>query len=521
MPDKANSAGAIMFNRYLRPLFFLVALFAGKVHADGVLIASGLRADMVHDAKRGLIYISAGNAVQRYDIQSGAMLTPITLGGALGGIDLSPDGNTLVVADNTGSTTSVWVHLVSLDTLQDSKVSVAKAFSENGTFTAVYGADGNVYTTSTFAGSGWVPMRKLNTSSKTWTTLASVRQNTMLAASGDGETIAFAEANSSDGPWGVYDVPTGYIVRREGYSNGTSWFNYEIATNRWGDQFTIPTYGGAFVYGSAYQKLATLGVYASGRPVGVAYHPVESEIYFPWANSSLVRVYNASTTTEVRSYDFVETFANYINGPFGAGRTKLSRDGSLLMVSVNSGVRFVQMYAPLTAAAVAVTTTAGTAKAVALKGSIGNGGALSYSIAHAPSHGSISLSGATATYTPAAGFQGSDSFVYRVAYGRALQEATVNVSVLPPNRSPIAVDDKAVTHHKPVLIPVLANDRDPDGDTLTITMVTSPSSGLATISGSSILFTPGKNGVRPASFRYSISDGHGGSASATVNIDKK
>ncbi|MBN8260869.1 MAG: hypothetical protein J0L59_00915 [Xanthomonadales bacterium] len=408
---------------------------ASAFAADGTFINVPDRKDMVHDAKRGLIYITSSGTVQRYDIASGTFLAPLQLGGGLLGLDLSPDGNTLVVADAAYDETTGWVHLVSLNTLQSSKSVFPRPPMEAGTYTAVYGADGNVYTTSAFLGSGWVDLRKLDTSQGIWSTVASVRQNTMLSASGDGQTIAFAEANISDGRWGLVDIPTGQVVYRQLYQNGTSWFNFEIATDQWGSQFAIPTYGGTMVYNDAYSKVATLGAYAGAQPIGVAYHPVEQKAFFPWATTSQVRVYDMGSLTETGSYDFGATFDHTGNGSFVEGRTKLSRDGSILMASVDGGVRFVQMYAPLAAAPVSVTAQAGQATPVALSGSIGNGGQLTYSIIQGPSHGQVSLNGSTATYTAEAGYSGNDAFTYRVSYGRASRDAVVSVMVFAPQSS--------------------------------------------------------------------------------------
>jgi hypothetical protein len=46
-----------------------------------------------------------------------------------------------------------------------------------------------------------------------------------------------------------------------------------------------------------------------------------------------------------------------------------------------------------------------------------------------PSHGTVTLHGTPAPYTPAAGFIGTDSFNYRVQYGEAVKAAKVTVTV--------------------------------------------------------------------------------------------
>ncbi|MEO7326055.1 MAG: Ig-like domain-containing protein [Dokdonella sp.] len=88
------------------------------------------------------------------------------------------------------------------------------------------------------------------------------------------------------------------------------------------------------------------------------------------------------------------------------------------------------------------------------------------------------------------------------------------------NHPPVAQDDTATVGENSTAnaIAVLVNDSDPDGDTLTVTSVTPPTHGSAASSGSGVTYTPAPDYLGPDSFTYSISDGHGGSATATVHI---
>lgn len=481
---------------------------------------------MVHDAARNMIYITNGGNVLRYHVPSQTFVDPITLGGSLTGIDLSPDGKMLAVADRTHGTTESWVHLVRLNDLVATKASIAKESTyEHGTWSVAFGADGNLLVSHHTDGSGWLPLRHLNLATMSWTKLLSgiaptnsFSHDTMLSASGDRKIIVFGEPNSSDGKWGTYNVATGGIVRRQGYTDGTSWFNFEVGANVDGTQYTFPTYGGTFIYNGAYSKIATLGSYATQIAVGVAYHPVEPLIYLPWMQTREVRAYSSSTFQQVGTYDFEDTFQWNGHRAYTQGRTKLSRDGSLLMVTVAGGVRFVQMYAPLTASEV-TGTTSGNSVTLGLKGAIGNGGTLSYSLVTDPTKGVATINGNYLVFTPAAGFSGTDTFRYAAKYGSVTAESTVTVSYLQPNRAPVANADSAVTvKNVPVAIPVLVNDTDADGDALSVTMVTKPANGSVTVSGSQIVFTPVRNFTGSTAFIYTVTDGKGGSASATVSL---
>ena len=83
---------------------------------------------------------------------------------------------------------------------------------------------------------------------------------------------------------------------------------------------------------------------------------------------------------------------------------------------------------------------------------------------------------------------------------------------------PVAVNDNyTISGVNPSTLYVLNNDYDPDGDPLSIYALTQPSglNGSVSVVGSQILFTPSRRFTQDT-FSYSISDGQGGQASATV-----
>jgi len=96
----------------------------------------------------------------------------------------------------------------------------------------------------------------------------------------------------------------------------------------------------------------------------------------------------------------------------------------------------------------------------------------------------------------------------------------VQVALAPPNTPPVAVDDSATVAEDSGAntIDVLANDSDPDGDTLTITGVTQGAHGSVTNNGTSVAYTPAHDFAGGDSFTYTVSDGHGNSATATVHV---
>jgi VCBS repeat-containing protein len=142
-----------------------------------------------------------------------------------------------------------------------------------------------------------------------------------------------------------------------------------------------------------------------------------------------------------------------------------------------------------------------------------------------PTHGSVTLnSNGSFTYTPAANYNGPDSFTYKANDGTADSNvATVNLTVSPVNDAPAAANDSATTAEDAALtvaVPgVLANDTDIDGNNLSATKVTNPAHGAVTLnSNGSFTYTPAANYNGPDSFTYKANDGSADSNVATVNL---
>jgi len=116
-------------------------------------------------------------------------------------------------------------------------------------------------------------------------------------------------------------------------------------------------------------------------------------------------------------------------------------------------------------------------------------------------------------------FNGTATAGYTISDGHGgTASALVTINVTPINDPPVAVNDIATTAgNTSVTIAVLANDSDVDGDSLILTSVTT-TNGTVSISGTNVVFTPATNFSGTTTLGYSISDGHGGTASANIIV---
>ncbi|MBL8826779.1 MAG: tandem-95 repeat protein, partial [Planctomycetaceae bacterium] len=150
---------------------------------------------------------------------------------------------------------------------------------------------------------------------------------------------------------------------------------------------------------------------------------------------------------------------------------------------------------------------------------------LTAAVVTGPSHGSLTLNvDGSFKYTPAANYNGPDSFTYRVNDGTADSNvATVTLNVTAVNDAPLASNDTYTIAQDSVLTVtaagVLVNDQDVDGDLLNASQVMGPAHGTLVLnSNGSFVYTPTAGYSGPDTFTYVAQDGTASSGIATVSI---
>lgn len=154
-----------------------------------------------------------------------------------------------------------------------------------------------------------------------------------------------------------------------------------------------------------------------------------------------------------------------------------------------------------------------------------DGDALTVTGATVPAaQGTVEIVGNQVVFTPAENFNGLATISYSISDGNGGTDTAIHeVDVLPVNDAPVAVDDIAQTEEDTsVVIDLIANDTDVDGDTLTIGTVSVPAEqGTVVDNGDgTVTFTPAPNYTGPAQITYTVVDGNGGEdvGGATVNV---
>jgi hypothetical protein len=145
---------------------------------------------------------------------------------------------------------------------------------------------------------------------------------------------------------------------------------------------------------------------------------------------------------------------------------------------------------------------------------------LTFSAAGLPAGLTINASTGAISGRPAAAGASTVTLTASDPYGGA-SSVSFRWTVL-ANRAPVAVSDTAnVSKNGSVTVYVLSNDSDPDGDPLKITGISGTYTGSATIAanGTAITYKSTAGFTGTTQFAYTISDGRGGTATATLRVD--
>ena len=133
-------------------------------------------------------------------------------------------------------------------------------------------------------------------------------------------------------------------------------------------------------------------------------------------------------------------------------------------------------------------------------------GGLTAQLVAGPAHGTLSLStNGGFTYLPVTGYTGTDTFTYQAQDGSSTSSvATVTITVTPDHAPNATNDSYTLMANTTLTVPapgLLANDSDPDGDSLTAVLVSGPSQGTLNLNpNGGFTYVPAGNYIGSDSF---------------------
>ncbi|OUS09294.1 hypothetical protein A9Q90_03620 [Gammaproteobacteria bacterium 54_18_T64] len=137
--------------------------------------------------------------------------------------------------------------------------------------------------------------------------------------------------------------------------------------------------------------------------------------------------------------------------------------------------------------------------------------------------GCISSAWQTSSSYVASNLSAGTAYSYQVTardlYNNLTIASTSATATTAANNAPSAGNDSANGNEDSVItVDALANDSDPDGQSLSVSAVGNASNGSTSTDGSTITYTPNADFSGSDSFTYTVSDGAGASATATVSV---
>ena len=266
--------------------------------------------DLVRDPTNSYLYVGFGS-VYPYDLDSDEHVESPLLIQFAKRLDLSPDGSRLAGISNAVLQTNPnasWLTIHDLASGQSRDIGFPRLSAhEGGGFDVAFIDDRTLLVTTMYNGSGTVPLRKIDIDSGEVTVIGLVQQETSLEPSGDRSVIAFAEGNSSNGPFGFYDAHSQTL-----HSGGQAGHHIsEIAPDRTGDKFAVPSIGGVDIFDSSFQRVGRLpGQYPQRYPLDALYSPVSDVLYVSWTGRQTIDIapkslvaYDATTLQVLETLD--------------------------------------------------------------------------------------------------------------------------------------------------------------------------------------------------------------------------
>ena len=190
-------------------------------------------------------------------------------------------------------------------------------------------------------------------------------------------------------------------------------------------------------------------------------------------------------------------------------------DSAVAVITFNVG----EVNDPPVATAQTVSLAEDGSKNLTLTGTDPENDPLTFQITQGPSHGSLTGQAPNVLYQPAADFNGSDSFQFKVSDGFLESDTVVvSITVTPVNDTPGAQAQNVSTSEDTVLNITLTGV-DVDGDTLSFQVTRQPAHGVLSGQAPALVYQPNANYNGPDSFDFKVSDGLLSSQDATITFN--
>ena len=347
----------------------------------------------------------------------------------------------------------------------------------------------------------------------------------VVASDVDGDTLAYAVSTAAAHGTVSLNAATGaYTYTPSANYNGADSFEVTVSDGAGGTVTQTISVGITAVNNSPVVAQSSVSI-STQEDTAVAGQVVASDVdgdTLAYAVSTAAAHGSVTLNAATGAYTYTPA-ANY-NGSDSFEVTVSDGNGGTAVQTITVGVAAVNDAPVIAAASVSITTAEDTAVAGQVVASDVDGDTLAYAVSTAAAHGSVTLNAATGayTYTPAANYNGPDSFEVTVSDGNggtAVQ--TISVGITAVNDAPVvAAANVSITTAEDTTVSGQVVASDADGDTLAYSVTTGPARGTVTLNAATgaYTYTGAQNYNGADSFQVRVADGHGGFATQTVSV---
>jgi hypothetical protein len=304
-----------------------------RVHNQTIvnLIPVADRRGMVYDTAQDLLYIATDRGVvERYSPMQRMLLAPWKVGNNLKGIDITPDGSSILVADSVRGATGGFIRRVDTSTGAVTNLVYQRGGLEGGSYDVAIFANNKALFTTTFEGSGWSPFREINLTTNAVANradLTGVRGSSTISRGAD-RTLGFLTENDiSNGPMHTYRTSTDTVSAA---TNTGGFLGGPHTVNRDGTLIALQIGTNVNILNSSLGGVLTL----TGLGGGVVFDPVQNVLYAATSGAgATIRAYSTVTWLQTGSFPLGDPATSSFNSEV----MSISDDGRWMFVQTANG----------------------------------------------------------------------------------------------------------------------------------------------------------------------------------------
>ncbi|MFN0018151.1 MAG: Ig-like domain-containing protein [Pirellulaceae bacterium] len=307
--------------------------------------------DHVFDATTGIDYAStsAGN-IERFDSRTGLLLTPFKVGVSLGGLDVTPDGRYLYVAEQQPGTTQSFVRKVDTQTGLVINLGFNRIGNESGSFDITILNNGKALFTTLQVG-GRVNLREVSLSTDAISLrsglvgAADIAPSTRLNRNTDRSAVVFTEPDAVGNTF-FYKTATDAFTAR--LALNTPLFLVPAAISRDGNRAAVATSGGVRIINTTTAAPTVVTTIPTAQLGGLAYDPNRDVLYVGNDASDVLRFYSYNAADTYTLLPSTISVGENINGTLRYLQLNIAPNGKLLTLGTATGIRSYPLYSQTT-----------------------------------------------------------------------------------------------------------------------------------------------------------------------------